>query len=32
MRAVGYSYDAVKIVMPAGAKAPVYAPYVQINR
>jgi hypothetical protein len=26
-RAVGYSYDAVKIFMPAGAKKPVYAPY-----
>ena len=29
MRAVGYSYDAVKIFMPAGAKAPIYAPYVE---
>jgi hypothetical protein len=28
-RAVGYSYDAVKIFMPAGAKKPVYAPYVE---
>lgn len=28
-RAVGYSYDAVKIFMPAGATAPVYAPYVE---
>lgn len=28
-RAVGYSYDAVKIFMPAGASAPVYAPYVE---
>lgn len=26
-RAVGYSYDAVKIFHPAGAEAPVYAPY-----
>lgn len=26
-RALGYSYDAVKIFMPAGAKKPVYAPY-----
>jgi hypothetical protein len=26
-RAVGFSYDAVKIFMPAGARAPVYAPY-----
>ena len=26
-RAVGYTYDAVKIFMPAGAKNPVYAPY-----
>lgn len=26
-RAVGYSYDAVKIFMPAGAESPVYAPY-----
>lgn len=26
-RAVGYSYEAVKIFMPAGAKEPVYAPY-----
>src|SRR5690606_38343155 len=26
-RATGYSYDAVKIFMPAGAKAPVYAEY-----
>jgi hypothetical protein len=29
MRAVGYHYDAVKIFMPAGAKKPVYAPYVE---
>ena len=29
MRGVGYSYDAVKIFMPAGAKKPVYAPYVE---
>jgi hypothetical protein len=28
-RGVGYSYDAVKIFMPAGAKAPIYAPYVE---
>lgn len=28
-RAVGYSYDAVKIFMPANAPAPVYAPYVE---
>jgi hypothetical protein len=28
-RATGYSYDAVKIFMPAGATAPVYAPYVE---
>jgi hypothetical protein len=28
-RAVGYSYDAVKIFMPAAAKKPVYAPYVE---
>ena len=26
-RAVGYSYDAVKIFMPSGADKPVYAPY-----
>ena len=26
-RSVGYTYDAVKIFMPAGAKEPVYAPY-----
>ena len=26
-RALGYSYDAVKIFHPAGAPAPVYAPY-----
>jgi hypothetical protein len=26
-RAVGYSYDAVKIFMPASASEPVYAPY-----
>lgn len=26
-RAVGYTYDAVKIFMPAGAEAPVYAPF-----
>ena len=28
-KAVGYSYDSVKIFMPAGAKEPVYAPYVE---
>jgi len=28
-RGVGYSYDAVKIFMPAGAKQPIYAPYVE---
>jgi hypothetical protein len=28
-RGVGYSYDAVKIFMPAGAKKPVYASYVE---
>lgn len=28
-RAVGYSHDAVKIFMPAGADAPVYAPYIE---
>jgi hypothetical protein len=28
-RGVGYSYDAVKIFMPAGAKKPIYAPYVE---
>ncbi len=26
-RAVGYTYDAVKVFMPAGATEPVYAPY-----
>lgn len=26
-RAVGYTHDAVKIFMPAGAESPVYAPY-----
>jgi hypothetical protein len=26
-RAVGYTYPAVKIFMPAGAKTPIYAPY-----
>jgi hypothetical protein len=26
-RSVGYTYEAVKIFMPAGAKQPVYAPY-----
>jgi hypothetical protein len=28
-RGVGYSYDAVKIFMPAGAKKPVIVPYVE---
>jgi hypothetical protein len=28
-RANGYSYDAVKIFMPANRKKPVYAPYVE---
>jgi hypothetical protein len=28
-RAVGYHYDAVKIFMPAGAKKPIYAHYVE---
>ena len=28
-RANGYTYDAVKIFMPAGAKKPVYAPYIE---
>jgi hypothetical protein len=28
-RALGYSHDAVKIFMPAGAVAPVIAPYVE---
>jgi hypothetical protein len=28
-RGVGYDYDAVKIFMPAGAKKPIYAPYVE---
>lgn len=28
-RATGYTYDAVKIFMPAGAKAPIYAPFVE---
>jgi hypothetical protein len=28
-RGMGYSYDAVKIFMPAGAKKPIYAPYVE---
>lgn len=28
-RAVGYSHDAVKIFMPAGAEKPVYAPYTE---
>ena len=28
-RANGYSYETVKIFMPAGAKKPIYAPYVE---
>jgi hypothetical protein len=28
-RALGYSHDAVKIFMPAGASEPVHAPYVE---
>ena len=28
-RANGFEYDAVKIFMPAGAKKPIYAPYVE---
>jgi hypothetical protein len=28
-KAVGYSFDSVKIFMPAGAKAPIYAPYIE---
>lgn len=28
-RSIGYSYDAVKIFMPANAPAPVYAPFVE---
>jgi hypothetical protein len=28
-RGVGYDYDAVKIFMPAGAKQPIYAHYVE---
>jgi hypothetical protein len=28
-RAIGYEHEAVKIFMPAGAKEPVYAPYVE---
>ena len=28
-KGIGYSYDAVKIFMPAGAKKPIYAPYVE---
>jgi hypothetical protein len=28
-RGLGYNYDAVKIFMPAGAKAPIYAPYTE---
>lgn len=29
MRGMGYSHQAVKIFMPAGADAPVYAPYTE---
>jgi len=28
-RANGYSHEAVKIFMPAGAKEPIYAPYIE---
>jgi hypothetical protein len=28
-KAIGYSYDAVKIFMPAGAEEPIYAPYTE---
>lgn len=28
-RAIGYSFDAVKIFMPKGSQSPVYAPYVE---
>jgi hypothetical protein len=28
-RACGYSREAVKIFMPAGAEAPIYAPYTE---
>lgn len=28
-RAIGYNHEAVKIFMPAGAKKPVYAPYIE---
>jgi hypothetical protein len=28
-RAIGYSYETVKIFMPAGAKEPIYAPYIE---
>jgi hypothetical protein len=28
-KGIGYNYDAVKIFMPAGAKKPIYAPYVE---
>jgi hypothetical protein len=28
-RAVGYSYEAVKIFLPYGSKEPIYAPYVE---
>jgi hypothetical protein len=28
-RAMGYSHEAVRIFMPAGAKEPVYAPYIE---
>ncbi len=29
-RAIGYTYEAVKIFMPAGASEPVYAPYREV--
>jgi hypothetical protein len=29
LRGMGYSHEAIKIFMPAGASAPVYAPYTQ---
>lgn len=29
-RAIGYKQEAVKIFMPAGAEAPVYAPYTEV--
>jgi hypothetical protein len=31
-RGLGYSYDAVKIFMPAGAKKPIYAPSARSTR